>query len=274
MIRPHLWLRASLLALLGASVVPAAGCGGDVSTEEICSVHGKTYKAGETFKDSDGCNTCTCAADASVQCTLLACVGPDCSYDGETHHSGESFPAGDGCNTCTCQDDGTVGCTELGCSITCTYNGTTYLPGDSFPATDSCGTCSCDDEGKVTCTTPPCPKDPGCVYAGKSYGEGAQYPAIDGCNTCQCENGASVCTKVACQCNPDKEWWRKYVSTDPKQCEVIDYGCPMNTTGFQNDCGCGCEEDPSCPQYFDCEPPNSCDMMTLEQQCPYSGFAF
>lgn len=43
----------------------------------VCTYEGKTYKAGESFPSSDGCNTCSCTADGLVACTLRACV---CDY--------------------------------------------------------------------------------------------------------------------------------------------------------------------------------------------------
>jgi hypothetical protein len=43
-----------------------------------CSYEGKTYKAGESFPASDGCNSCSCTADGLVACTLKACL---CDYN-------------------------------------------------------------------------------------------------------------------------------------------------------------------------------------------------
>lgn len=73
-------------------------------------------------------------------------------------------------------------------------------------------------------------------------------------------------------CNPDAEYNRNYVSTDPQQCQVIDYACPANTTYFGNDCGCGCEQASSCPPSVDCMPgPGTQDpLCTQTGQCPYT----
>ena len=114
-----------------------------------------------------------------------------------------------------------------------------------------------------------------CVYAGTSYAVGEQFPALDGCNTCTCSDTGDVgCTKIACACDPKAEWYRDYVSTDPAQCQVIDFACPPNTTGFENSCGCGCQQDLSCPEFFNCQPPAGCDVQQIMATCPYSGIAF
>ena len=38
-----------------------------------CSYNGITYKTGEGFVASDGCNSCSCSADGQVACTAMAC---------------------------------------------------------------------------------------------------------------------------------------------------------------------------------------------------------
>ncbi len=47
---------------------------GDDNNGKTCEHGGQTYDVGETFPAGDGCNTCTCAAGGSVQCTKLACT--------------------------------------------------------------------------------------------------------------------------------------------------------------------------------------------------------
>lgn len=83
------------------------------------------------------------------------------------------------------------------------------------------------------------------------------------------------CTKITC--DPKKEWNRNYVTTDKNQCALIRYTCPTNTTHFSNDCGCGCEQAASCPEYFNCMPgPGAapCDTNALLAKCPYSKIAW
>jgi len=198
--------------------------------------------------------------------------GGACEVDGVTHQVGDSFRSSDGCNMCTCEEGGGVACTEMACDTSCVWEGQTHQVGDSFPAGDGCNTCSCEPGGFVGCTLMACVAE--CTWMGQVYTEGQSFPAGDGCNTCTCQGPDEVsCTQMACTCDPEKEWYRDYVSTDPMTCAVIDFACPPNTTGFENACGCGCEQDPSCPQYFDCMPPAMCDFEALKEQCPYSGFA-
>lgn len=43
-----------------------------------CSYNGKTYKIGDSFQSTDGCNSCGCS-DNGVVCTLMACEGSSSS---------------------------------------------------------------------------------------------------------------------------------------------------------------------------------------------------
>ncbi|MBI4955130.1 MAG: hypothetical protein HY908_24115 [Myxococcales bacterium] len=199
-------------------------------------------------------------------------AGVVCTVGGQTYEPGQSFPSPDGCNTCTCGDDGQAACTLLGC-VTCVHGGQTYQPGDVFPNANGCGTCTCEPMGTVSCTAPAC--SIGCEFGGPSFDLGDEVPAGDGCNTCTCAADGFGCTKMACACNPGAEFGRDYVGNSPAECAVIDFGCPPNTTYFGNDCGCGCEQAPWCPQYFGCMPGSGpgCDTAGLSELCPYSGFA-
>ncbi len=195
-----------------------------------------------------------------------------CTVGDRTYQPGDTFLDADGCNTCSCGLDGTVGCTAMACVKPCTYGGQQYTPGATFPAGDGCNSCTCQQDGGVACTEKACPS---CVYAGKTWRPGDTFPAIDGCNTCACAADGSVgCTKRACACDPSKEWYRHYVGSSPEQCAVIDFACPANTTGFANDCGCGCEQAATCPQWFDCMPPKPCDEASIKAACPYSGITY
>ncbi|APR81049.1 Hypothetical protein A7982_06396 [Minicystis rosea] len=308
MIRPRNAIRIATLAVLVVMPVSLSGCAVYIATDG-CEVDGASHPVGTSFPAEDGCNTCTCTEGGEVLCTRTACVegcndavgshevgatwkvdcnscsctapgeivcshqacGVSCEWMGKTYPQGAEFPAGDGCNTCTCDAGGQVGCTLIACA-TCDYDGQTYKPGESFPATDGCNTCTCDASGNVGCTEIACPT---CEYAGQTYKPGESFPATDGCNTCTCDASGNVgCTKIDCTCDPATEWWRHYVGNSPEECQVIDFACQANTKMFGNECGCGCEQDASCPQYFDCQPPNQCDLEKLKAQCPYSGFAF
>jgi hypothetical protein len=264
-------IRASLRSLLGLAFL-AVACGGSTEGDGgplggACVHDGKLYQPGESYPLD--CNTCTCSG-GDFACTVMAC-GNGCMHDGQLHAPGSTFPAGDGCNSCYCDVDGSVSCTLVGCAATCVYEDTTYHAGASFPASDGCNTCSCQADGSIVCTELDCGSV--CSYAGKSYQPGESFPALDGCNTCTCASDGSIgCTKIACACDPTAEWWRDYVGTSPQQCATILYACPEHTTPFSNSCGCGCEQDASCPQWFDCKPPAPCDPDLLEK-CPYSGVA-
>lgn len=112
-----------------------------------------------------------------------------------------------------------------------------------------------------------------CKYDGAEYAAGETFPASDGCNTCTCLEGGNVaCTEKACLCEPDKEWWRDYISLDPEQCRVIFFVCPEHTTYFSNPCGCGCEQSSDCPEWINCMPPRDCSKERA--LCPYSHIAW
>ncbi len=263
-----------LLALAAALPFAAlAGCESDVNGgggDETCELDGQTYQAGESFPSPDGCNTCSCMDDGSIACTLMACAN-GCPYEGGYLSPGDQVQSPDGCNMCTCMDDGTLACTDMGC-VTCDYQGQTFTPGDTFPAGDGCNMCSCMDDGSIACTAMACPI---CVYEGAEHQPGESFPSIDGCNTCTCmDDGTVSCTEIACPCDPPNEWWREYASLDAQECLLLDFACPANTLRFDNACGCGCEQDASCPQFFDCMPPAQCDVQALMEQCPYSEIAF
>ena len=241
----------------------------------VCVYGGVEHTPGETWDAGDGCNTCTCTETGEVVCTVSFAPCPVCVVDGAQYKPGESWKAGDGCNTCQCTDTGEVVCTAAVCG--CWYQDVFHESGTSFPAGDGCNTCSCMDSGMVACTLMACPPK-GCDYNGQHYEPGQSFPADDGCNTCTCGDGGMVgCTKMACACDPDTEWWRQYMSTDPAQCPLLDYACPQNTTPFLNACGCGCQQSKDCPQWFNCMPgPGvpACNVDAIKAKCPYSGIAY
>ena len=119
----------------------------------------------------------------------------------------------------------------------------------------------------------------GCEYLGVQYDVGASIASGDGCNTCSCSSGGMVaCTLMACLCDSSgTEPSREYMGESAEQCATIRYACPESTTSFSNSCGCGCEQDPSCPEWFNCMPgPGSepCDTEQIAIDCPYSGIAY
>jgi hypothetical protein len=90
----------------------------------------------------------------------------------------------------------------------------------------------------------------------------------------ECYSNSICCTTVWCirttTCNPAAEYNRNYVGSSPSQCAVIDFVCPAYTTYFSNQCGCGCEQDASCPQYVDCMPGGPVDPLCASNNCPYT----
>lgn len=242
--------------------------------DDVCEFGGQLWSPGQSFPSTDGCNTCTCVSGGMVACTEKACVG-GCTYNGATYADGDSFWSSDGCNTCTCSG-GMVGCTKMACTGPgCWSEGTYYEPGAAFPSPDGCNTCTCTGNGLAMCTLKACA--PGCSYEGATFPIGESFPASDGCNTCTCTESGVACTEMACACDPKTDWWRDYVSTDASQCPAIDYLCPPNTNYFFNGCGCGCEQDSSCPEWFNCMPsPDApgCDVAAIQAKCPYSGIAW
>lgn len=235
----------------------------------ICEYNGDFYRPGDTFPDGDGCNSCSCTDDGEVACTMISCP-KDCTWKGQSFAPGASFPAGDGCNTCTCDSSGSgdVICTEIACGG-CERFGPAFAEGTPVPSGDGCNTCTCLADGSIVCTDAACPE--GCIYGGVEYAPGDSFKSLDGCNTCTCTPGGGVsCTERYCGCDPSREWWRQYVSTSPEECAAIDFACTGALTPVFNECGCGCEQDPSCPPSFDCKAPEACDLDEIQQRCPYS----
>jgi hypothetical protein len=77
--------------LLGAVALALGACGS--SSSKSCVYGGKSHSVGETFPDSDHCNTCSCGANGAVACTLLACA-PDGGAAGTSGGAGTTGAAG------------------------------------------------------------------------------------------------------------------------------------------------------------------------------------
>lgn len=260
-----------VLAFCGLSAGVLVACGGTVSTsdpegDDAGGAGGAAGKGGGA--GTGGAAGIGGAAGVGGASGVGGAAGaPGCQYDGQWYPVGASFPAGDGCNTCTCGAAGQIACTAMACG--CMWEGAWHPVGESYPAGDGCNTCVCQADGTSACTLMACAV---CVYAGVTYHPGDTFPALDGCNTCTCTDWGVSCSEMACPCDPDKEWWRSYVALSPEKCAVIDYECVANTTAFSNACGCGCEQDESCPPYIDCMPPApNCE--SDKEKCPFSQVA-
>ncbi|XP_046350700.2 uncharacterized protein LOC124131459 [Haliotis rufescens] len=49
----------------------------DDLTPDQCLYGGVVYNSGDSFKSTDGCNTCGCGGRNAVFCTLMACIPPN-----------------------------------------------------------------------------------------------------------------------------------------------------------------------------------------------------
>lgn len=138
----------------------------------------------------------------------------------------------------------------------------------------------CDAGDKEISSADQCPLDGECyshsiccstVYCVRATVNCFALPACDPGDTQQigpCPSPYSCYSRSACGvtvmcvdtvqdagvCNPDTEYNRNYVDTDPQQCQDISFGCVAYSRYFINDCGCGCEQDPTCPESVDCTP--------------------
>jgi hypothetical protein len=162
---------------------------------------------------------------------------------------GEAYNQSD-CVSCQCKASGEIICSEIDCNPGCGDAYGAYLLGAVFPDPRSCGTCTCGMDGIVRCSPSPCLAS--CTYAGQSHPSGEDFISPDGCNSCSCSNGAVNCTSNVCPCEPMREYYRSYLSLGADGCPTTDLACQTGATPFTNECGCGCEQSLSCPQYFDC----------------------
>jgi len=139
------------------------------------------------------------------------------------------------------------------------------------PFVCACNTCWCEPDGTIASGDNGCKV---CVYLGEIHAPSETFADRDGCNQCECSSTGKVnCTEKACECQPEKQWFRRYVSHSATGCELVDFECPTNTSYFNDGCGCGCEEALDCPQWIDCEPGNPA-CATMMKRCPYSPGAF
>ncbi len=115
---------------------------------------------------------------------------------------------------------------------------------------------------------------------GQLHRVGESFAAPDGCNSCSCSsNGSILCTEMACPaCDPKLDSPPKnYLATELAKCLTLKFACPTNTTSFQNDCGCGCQQSAACPAWIDCMPggaDSQCSALdAFKQKCPFSTIA-
>jgi hypothetical protein len=108
-------------------------------------------------------------------------------------------------------------------------------------------------EGEVE--VPACPADASCVKRAL-------------CGT------VIVCQTSPVECDHEANPNLHYVGESAEECQVIDYSCPEHTTGFSNECGCGCEQPDSCPEFVGCLPGGNVDPLCNSEECPYTSRAY
>lgn len=109
--------------------------------------------------------------------------------------------------------------------------------------------------------------DPGDVQVGGVGGAGgAECPADATCYEASICNITIICQDIPC--DPDSEPYRNYVGLGD-ECLLVDFVCTGETSYFSNDCGCGCAQDPACPEFVDCEPGGELDPLCDDTEtCP------
>ena len=242
---------------------------------------GLLVACGETSSDSGGSGQAGGGAgEAATGGSAAAEVGGSAPTDGGSGGAAgggaQSGGSGGGSGGTSPGGSGGIDCSMVGCAAP---------PLCSEGCRADCGCCPCADgeiraiDGVDYVCTGGCWDVPGReCYApdGQAVPVGARVNVGDGCNTCTCgANGVLACTEMACVCDPvAEENQRDYVGSSPDVCAVIDFACSANTTYFGNDCGCGCEQSPDCPEWFDCMPtvdgPDPCDEDEIRAECPYS----
>ncbi|MCK5809258.1 hypothetical protein KAH37_09760 [bacterium] len=162
----------------------------DSDSASTCFYNGKEYNVGDTFPSDDGCNTCSCGEDLSINCTSMAC---ECS-DGEKRYY--SCP---GTNLvveeCVCTDGHEWACIDSPESL-CEAEGCVG-PGDSvgvYPDAPSC----CDGLDVST------------IYKIDDSSEMLWCSPLDGAVIClklndkKCEKGEDICNSPA-DCKDERE---------------------------------------------------------------------
>ena len=154
----------------------------------------------------------------------------------------------------------------------CLVEGVEHDVGELFVV--ECSTCSCNKNGEITCVDDECT----CEAFDNIYKEGDVFWADDACNTCICVKGSSVssaqhvqCSQRNCPCSGE-EWFREYIHYTKAECRddyTIKSKCRQGSRvwEFKNECGCGCEQSPLCPERIG-HPEQ--EVWVDETTCPYS----
>jgi hypothetical protein len=81
-----------------------------------------------------------------------------------------------------------------------------------------------------------------------------------------------VCQKLNMACQRASDFGRRYRFADTTSCRSSLSVCPVNTKGFSDACGCGCEQASTCTEWVDCMPgPASQSPLCADSTlCPYT----
>jgi hypothetical protein len=142
--------------------------------------------------------------------------------------------------------------------------------GSAIYSGGNCAAMPACDSGDVQ-TPNGCPPGVGCYsrsMCGVTIVCQQRVIATGGASSVPTDAGASV---DAGQCNPATEYNRHYAATSTTACMVIDFACQSQTNAFFNECGCGCEQASSCPEWVDCMPgPVTLNPLCSNDNCPFT----
>jgi hypothetical protein len=186
-----------------------------------------------------------------------------------------------------------TGGASSGGAVACCLAAALCNPGDmEIPGPDACPPDAKCYSSSICCSTvwcvpiiAQCDAYPACDWGDEELAPGNGCPPGVYCyqrsmcgSTIACVSGGGAADGgSAVSCNPDAEPHRYYVGGSPGECAVIDFACPSSTEYFGNDCGCGCEQDSSCPEWIDCMPgpdPNPQCSQEFMDRCPYTQIAY
>ena len=152
----------------------------------------------------------------------------------------------------------------------------------------------CDDGDQTLTPGSACPSGAECysrtlccstVYCARALAQCDAVPTCDSGDTqisgecppeVQCYSRTLCGKTVNCRssCGSQEEVNRRYVSRDINQCALVDFTCQAETHSFVDECGCGCEQDSSCPAWVDCQPRSDQKpldpLCTDREKCPFS----
>ncbi|MFZ5897007.1 MAG: hypothetical protein ACOY0T_38470 [Myxococcota bacterium] len=177
-----------------------------------CDYAGKHYAVGDSFPASDGCNSCYCAANNVVSCTLKAC---NACVDLQTRAT-KAVELAKACNPALSVEQCTLSVTNgFACGCPTFVNPKNTMALEELKRVQAeymqsmcvsnviCGPCAppghgyCSPNGR--CEDDAGPARRSCKVAGVVYPDG--YDGIKdpgSCNTCSCNDGQLACTEIGC----------------------------------------------------------------------------